>query len=277
MMMMAISRLIMHYTLLNIQNLQIQFVNNVKYVTITKMMEFIIHVISVVESHGVMKIQDLQNVLNLPINGCFSFGYPNLWSMLQAFPDIFVSTSAKPINFRGEFKLNPQCIRECQPFNEFPNLIAITFYLFIFFFSKFAVTTAGFVAFMQYSCDENNNASLGQEDSIEVLDSTHNNSSGYSGSRSSVLSLSNASDKSAYIDPMDLRQTYENSNSYSRAQNRTIAELDSSQSARKDSSKHQSEMFSDEVSSVPITNGETAGLSGNVPHNVQMFHVVCYS
>lgn len=92
--------------------LQIQFVNDVKCVSITKMMKFIIHVISVIETHGSMKIQDLQHVLNLPINGCFGFGFPNLWSMMQAFPDIFVSTSAKPINFRGEVKLNTQCIRE---------------------------------------------------------------------------------------------------------------------------------------------------------------------
>lgn len=89
-----------------------RFVNDVKCVFLTKMMNFIIHLISIIETHGSMKIQDLQGILNLPINGCFSFGYPNLWSMLQAFPDIFVSTSAKPINFRGEVKLNSQCIRK---------------------------------------------------------------------------------------------------------------------------------------------------------------------
>lgn len=76
------------------------------------MMKFIIHLISVIETHGTMKVQDLQSILSLPINACFAFGYANLWSMMQAFPDIFVSTSTKPISFRGEVKLNPQCICE---------------------------------------------------------------------------------------------------------------------------------------------------------------------
>lgn len=92
---------------------QINTVNDVKCVSITKMMKFIIHIISVIEScGGTMKIQHLQNALDLPINGCFSFGFPNLWSMIQSFPDIFVTTTNKPINFRGEIELNTQCIRE---------------------------------------------------------------------------------------------------------------------------------------------------------------------
>lgn len=38
-------------------------------------------------------------------------GYPNLTSLIQAFSDVFVSATSKPINHRGDIKLNKQCIR----------------------------------------------------------------------------------------------------------------------------------------------------------------------
>lgn len=155
-----------------------------------------------------MKIQDLQSILNLPINGCFTFGFPNLWSLLQAFPDIFVSTSAKPINFRGEVKLNTQCIREYQHaiYRKIHKSQLKTFSFVV------TVTTGGFISYMQYSCDENNSAGAANGNSFgidETTDANHNNSGGYSDGRSSMLSSSGTSDSSAmqmstYIDPIEL-------------------------------------------------------------------------
>lgn len=73
-------------------------------------MRFIVYIINVVESRGVIKVQHLRSILNIPLNGCFPFGYPNLPSLIQAFQDIFVSTGGKQITYRTEIKINSQCI-----------------------------------------------------------------------------------------------------------------------------------------------------------------------
>lgn len=53
---------------------QIQSVNDVKYVTITKMMQFIVHIVNIIQQRGTVKITDLKNILNVSINSCFAFG-----------------------------------------------------------------------------------------------------------------------------------------------------------------------------------------------------------
>lgn len=53
---------------------QIVYINDTKCVTITKMMKFILHMINVIEPIGTIKMADLKTSLNIPINGCFSFG-----------------------------------------------------------------------------------------------------------------------------------------------------------------------------------------------------------
>lgn len=97
------------------------------------MMRFIINIISIIEPRGVVKIQDLTSLLKFKAcfpfgNKCFGFviklifffiqlknlfsGYPNLITFMQAFPDIFVYTPSKTNAFRGDVKLNNQCIRK---------------------------------------------------------------------------------------------------------------------------------------------------------------------
>lgn len=79
-------------------------------------------------------------------------------------------------------------------------------------FSSISVTTGGFISYMQYSSDENNNAGAGNGNMFavdETTDANHNNSGGYSDGRSSMLSSSGTSDSSTmqmstYIDPIEM-------------------------------------------------------------------------
>lgn len=108
-----------------------------KCVAISKTMQFALRIIDVIEPVGCIKICDLKNALDLPINGCFSFGefdyesylcviehsdryrcnlyhlgHPNITSLILAFHDIFVPANGKPISCRSEIKVNQQCIRK---------------------------------------------------------------------------------------------------------------------------------------------------------------------
>lgn len=49
-------------------------VNDIKYITVTKQIRFVMHMIEVVELQGTMKIQDLWNSLKLSIKAIFPFG-----------------------------------------------------------------------------------------------------------------------------------------------------------------------------------------------------------
>lgn len=57
-----------------IHRTQIQSINDMKYVTITKMMRLLIHIIGLIENRGSMKLQDIRSAMNLTINSCFAFG-----------------------------------------------------------------------------------------------------------------------------------------------------------------------------------------------------------
>lgn len=102
------------------------------------MMRFIMHIINIVETRGVVKIQDLANLLKVSVKACFPFGkyfylnlldlktkpfkfslhfilslgYPNLTTFIQAFPDVFLYTPSKTNAFRGDVRVNGQCVRK---------------------------------------------------------------------------------------------------------------------------------------------------------------------
>lgn len=53
---------------------QIQYINNMKCVKMTKMMSFVINLIDFIENHGTVKLQNIFNSLKLSVKACFTFG-----------------------------------------------------------------------------------------------------------------------------------------------------------------------------------------------------------
>lgn len=74
-------------------------------------------------------------------------GYPNLMSLIQAFPDIFVPVGAKQLNYRSEIKLNNQCLRKLRHSKRAENFL-INFY-------PFLVTKDDFMSYINSSLNAN--------------------------------------------------------------------------------------------------------------------------
>lgn len=92
----------------------VEMVNGVKMISLSNTMKFLMHISNLLEQRKVMNVQEIKSTLKLSLTTCFNFGHPNLASVVQAFPDIFSSTSrvSGNVNDRSEIELNPEC-----PFN----------------------------------------------------------------------------------------------------------------------------------------------------------------
>jgi meiosis arrest female protein 1 len=89
---------------------QIEMVNGIKMISITPMMKFIMHVVNIVEQHKMMNIQEIKTMMKLNLTTCFNFGFPNLSSLFQAFPDIFSFTKAGlNLHDRSDIELVHDC------------------------------------------------------------------------------------------------------------------------------------------------------------------------
>ena len=89
---------------------QIEMVNGIKMISITPMMKFIMHVVNVVEQYKVMNIQEIKSMMKLNLATCFNFGFPNISSLFQAFPDIFNFTKVGlNLHDRSDIEL----VRDC--------------------------------------------------------------------------------------------------------------------------------------------------------------------
>lgn len=53
---------------------QVYYLNDTKYITVSKQIRFVIHMMEVIEMQGTMKIQDLWNSLKLSFKAIFPFG-----------------------------------------------------------------------------------------------------------------------------------------------------------------------------------------------------------
>lgn len=53
---------------------QIHYVNDIKYVAVTKQIRFVLELIDVIEMQGTMKLHDLTNSLKLSFKAFFPFG-----------------------------------------------------------------------------------------------------------------------------------------------------------------------------------------------------------
>ncbi|XP_055307961.1 meiosis regulator and mRNA stability factor 1-like [Sitodiplosis mosellana] len=89
--------------------IEIQQMNNFKCVKMTKLMIFLVNLIDFIGERTV-KLNDIHHSLKLSIKSCFPFGYPNLNSFIEAFPDVFVMNISKTSATRNEVSVNSQCI-----------------------------------------------------------------------------------------------------------------------------------------------------------------------
>lgn len=88
----------------------IEMVNGVKMISITPMMKFIMHITNILEQRKIINLQEIKSMLKLNLSTCFNFGYPNLSSLFQAFPDIFNGTKiGTSLHERSDIELVAEC------------------------------------------------------------------------------------------------------------------------------------------------------------------------
>lgn len=91
---------------------EIEMVNGVKMITIAQMMKFLIHVVNILEQKKVMNVQEVKTIMKLNLTTTFNFGFPNMSSLFQSFPDIFKISAEQHLNERSDIELNPDCPRK---------------------------------------------------------------------------------------------------------------------------------------------------------------------
>lgn len=74
------------------------------------MMLFVLRMIGVLEMRNIVTIADFKTYMNLGINDCFRFGYPNFNSLIQSFSDVFLLSAG--VSELSEVILNKQSICE---------------------------------------------------------------------------------------------------------------------------------------------------------------------
>ncbi|CRL06510.1 CLUMA_CG019553, isoform A [Clunio marinus] len=88
---------------------EIEMVNGIKMISISNMMKFMIHVANVLEQKKRININELKSIMKLNLSTTFNFGYPNISTLFQAFPDTFKVVDEKPLHERSEIELHPDC------------------------------------------------------------------------------------------------------------------------------------------------------------------------
>lgn len=93
---------------------EIDMVNGVKMISVTQMMKFFIHLINVLEQKKKMNVQEIKSVMKLNLTTTFNFGFANLSSLVQAYPDMLAisSLSDKSMQERSDIEWNPNCPRK---------------------------------------------------------------------------------------------------------------------------------------------------------------------
>lgn len=135
----------------------------------------------------------------------------------------------------------------------------------IHFYSFDSVTTAGFIAYMQSSCDENNNATAGHDLFPSANEAIQHNNSGCFSDGRSLLSSSSGSESStlhmqSYLDPMEINVHPAYDNNISQNHSGSITEMENPMamhSTKMETSNQEFEMTNfDGVSSIAKLNGE---------------------
>lgn len=88
---------------------EVDMVNGVKMISLSQTMKFIMHICNIIEQRKGINIQEIKAILKLNYTTCFKFGYPNLSSLFQAYPDIIRSTQSGDLHERSDIELAIDC------------------------------------------------------------------------------------------------------------------------------------------------------------------------
>ncbi|XP_055908244.1 meiosis regulator and mRNA stability factor 1 [Eupeodes corollae] len=77
--------------------------HDTKFIKISSFMKFIMGVIQFIE-HRTMLLSEIKNALNVECINCFQYGFPNLYTILRAYPDVF-SVNTGQTQERSEISL----------------------------------------------------------------------------------------------------------------------------------------------------------------------------
>lgn len=92
--------------------IEIDMVNGIKTISVTPMMKFLMHAVSVLEQKRKATILELKSIMKLNVNTTFAFGFANLVTLFQAFPDIFhITSDASDKNAHDRFEI--ECNHDC--------------------------------------------------------------------------------------------------------------------------------------------------------------------
>lgn len=90
---------------------EIEMVNGLKMISLSHTSKFLMHISNLLEQRKKMSVQEIKSTLKLNLTACFNFGYANLSSLLQAYPDIFIGTKmGANLYERSEMELTPECL-----------------------------------------------------------------------------------------------------------------------------------------------------------------------
>lgn len=93
---------------------EIDMVNGIKMISLTQMMKFFIHLVNVLEQKKKMNVQEIKSIMKLNLTTTFNFGFANLSSLVQSYPDILAISpvSEKSMQERSDIEWNPNCPRK---------------------------------------------------------------------------------------------------------------------------------------------------------------------
>lgn len=94
--------------------IEIEMVNGIKMISVTQMMKFLLHVVNILEQKKRITIQQIKSIMKLSLNSTFYLGFPNVSSIIVAYPDIFVvctegGAGEKIHHERYDVELNQAC------------------------------------------------------------------------------------------------------------------------------------------------------------------------
>lgn len=87
---------------------EVEMVNGIKMISLSQTMKFLMHISNIIEQRKVISIQEIKAILKLNYTTCFKFGYPNLSSLIQAYPDIIRGTKQGDLHERSEIEIAPE-------------------------------------------------------------------------------------------------------------------------------------------------------------------------
>lgn len=102
--------------------------NGNKMVMIHMVMKFILSIVSVLEKNGNVNILQLKNMMQIPTNYCFEFGYPSVAALIQDHMDVFLplDATATHVHERSDITLQADCICKYK-FNLLDNFFFLNF------------------------------------------------------------------------------------------------------------------------------------------------------